>query len=297
MALISFARARIPFVALLSSSVLIVGAVYATHRITIDEDIAQSLSAASLAQGQLAAILASKLNVQLAQNATYAEQLAAREAADAQLQAVVGTIKGGLDHIEKERAVDPQLLQKYSRVYFLNENYRPAALLSVDARFAYPSTTPREIQAQALPFVTRLLTDADSASVHLRVLSSFRSFQDQSTLKKAYTVRYGSGSNAFSADQGYSEHQLGTAIDFTTAESGVLAGFDKTKGFAWLQANAYRYGFILSYPKGNDYYIYEPWHWRFVGIALATTLHDSGMHFYDMDQREIDTYRANMFDQ
>jgi LAS superfamily LD-carboxypeptidase LdcB len=60
--------------------------------------------------------------------------------------------------------------------------------------------------------------------------------------------------------------------------------------------NAYRFGFVLSYPKGNAYYIYEPWHFRFVGVKLATYLHDRGLHFYDIDQKEIDQYLVSIFD-
>src|SRR3990167_1970818 len=113
-----------------------------------------------------------------------------------------------------------------------------------------------------------------------------------------YTVVYGAGTaNSFSADQGYSEHQIGTTLDFiTTRLSGQLTGFDKTEGYQWLLNNAHNFGFILSYPKNNTYYVYEPWHWRFVGVKLATYLYDNKLNFYDMDQREIDTYLANTFD-
>jgi D-alanyl-D-alanine carboxypeptidase len=293
----TFLAARIPAFALLCAASLALAGLYIGFRLPLDEATIESLASASQAQAQLATVLTAKLAIEKAANADYAQRLSAQETAQAQLQGAISTIQGGLTHIEKERAVDPQLLAKYSRVYFLNENYTPAALLTIPPQFSYPSTTPREAESRALPFLVHLLADAEAAGVHLRVLSSFRSFDDQSALKKAYTVRYGTGANAFSADQGYSEHQLGTAMDFTTAESGVLSGFAKTRGYQWLSDNAYRYGFILSYPEGNGYYVYEPWHWRFVGVALASSLHASGQHFYDLDQREIDTYRAAMFDQ
>jgi len=72
--------------------------------------------------------------------------------------------------------------------------------------------------------------------------------------------------------------------------------FIPTAANTWLTANAYKYGFELSYPKDNGYYVYEPWHWRFVGVKLATDLHNQGKNFYDMDQRVIDTYLVNIFD-
>jgi D-alanyl-D-alanine carboxypeptidase len=111
-------------------------------------------------------------------------------------------------------------------------------------------------------------------------------------------VTYGSGANAFSADQGYSEHQLGTTFDFTTEGigGGLVTSFENTPAFAWLKDNAHKYGFTLSYPKDNAYYVYEPWHWRFVGEDLAEDLHEAGKTFYDWDQREIDKYLIKIFD-
>ncbi|MBC7836964.1 D-alanyl-D-alanine carboxypeptidase family protein [Acetobacteraceae bacterium] len=71
---------------------------------------------------------------------------------------------------------------------------------------------------------------------------------------------------------------------------------DTTNAYAWLNKNAYKYGFVLSYPQGNAYYIYEPWHWRYVGKKLAKDLHNDQEHFYDLEQRKIDEYLANIFD-
>ena len=129
--------------------------------------------------------------------------------------------------------------------------------------------------------------------------SAYRSFAEQRALKGDYTVTYGAGTaNSFSADQGYSEHQLGTAVDFTNIKTGssLTIKFGTTDSYQWLTANAYKYGFTLSYPENNYYYQFEPWHWRFVGVKLATMLHDTNKHFYDLSQRDIDQYLINIFD-
>ena len=143
-----------------------------------------------------------------------------------------------------------------------------------------------------------MLDDATEAGLKLRIASAYRSFKTQESLKTSYKVTYGTTSaNKFSADQGYSEHQLGTTVDLTTASSGALSSsFEKTTEFKWLTQHAYKYGFVLSYPKNNKYYIYEPWHWRFVGVKLATMLHEEKLYLYDVDQREIDTYLISIFD-
>lgn len=215
------------------------------------------------------------------------------EAFEKQIRKISGTV-GRLDKLSK---TDEELLQKYSKVYFLNENYTPSELDKIDTKYLAPGRKEQYFHADALPYLERLLADAKDDDIDLTVVSAYRSFETQADLKGAYLQTYGSGANTFSADQGYSEHQLGTTLDFSTPElNGSLDSFGNTKAFTWLQANAHKYGFTLSYPKGNAYYIYEPWHWRFVGEDLAADLKRDEASFYDWDQRKIDEYLINIFD-
>jgi D-alanyl-D-alanine carboxypeptidase len=202
-----------------------------------------------------------------------------------------------LERFERAKEIDPQLLQKYSKVYFLNENYTPSALTEIDTKYLVNKDKPIQIHDRIWLFLKNMLDAAAADGVTIQVASGYRSFATQSQLKASYKVTYGSGANAFSADQGYSEHQLGTTLDVTTPSigGGLVINFEKTKEFEWLQNNAYKYGFILSYPKNNSYYIYEPWHWRFVGLDLALKLHNENKHFYDLDQRDINSYQMNFF--
>ena len=217
-----------------------------------------------------------------------------KKAYGAQVQSLSSTVKtlDTLAHTDKE------LLEKYSSVYFLNENYIPKSLNTIDARYVSRPQKPEEFAAPVLPHLSALLQAAKSDRLSLQVLSAFRSYGDQSALKSAYKIVYGAGTaNSFSADQGYSEHQLGTALDFTTAStSGALAGFEKTPEYAWLIMHAHEYGFNLSYPKGNTHFVFEPWHWRYVGLELAKRLHDENKTLYDLDQRDIDTYLVKFFE-
>ncbi len=199
--------------------------------------------------------------------------------------------------LDKLSKTDPQLLQKYSKVFFLNENYVPAKLSQIPVEYTFNKKAKNEILTNVSPFLTRMFNDAISSGVHIQVVSSYRSFNTQAALKNKYKIIYGYGSaNSFSADQGYSEHQLGTTLDFTTATLGAsYDDFDKTPEYTWLVDNAYKYGFVISYPKDNKFYIYEPWHWRFVGVDLATKLHREGKYFYDLDQRLINDYLSVLF--
>jgi LAS superfamily LD-carboxypeptidase LdcB len=210
----------------------------------------------------------------------------------------VGQLSNTVDTLTKLTTIDPQLLAKYSKVYFLNENYVPEKLATITPEMTYDKERAYRFEEKALPYLEALVEDANDAGTKLLVISAYRSFGEQAALKSSYKVTYGAGTaNSFSADQGYSEHQLGTTIDFTTGILGAnFNGFAKSDAYAWLLDNAYRYGFIISYPKTNGYYTYEPWHWRFVGVALATSLHDAHKHFYDLDQRTINTYLVNLFD-
>lgn len=213
------------------------------------------------------------------------------------IQSQIQDITSTVGQLKKLSETDVELLKKYSKIYFLNENYVPLKLSDIDPKYLNIKNKQVQVHSDILPHLIAMLESAKSQGVEVQILSGYRSFSIQASLKSEYKITYGSGANKFSADQGYSEHQLGTTLDFTTEKIGaVLSGFDKTNAYKWLSSNAYKYGFILSYPKNNAYYIYEPWHWRYVGVALATKLHDQGINFYDASQRDIDQYLTNIFD-
>ncbi|PIR83298.1 hypothetical protein COU19_01010 [Candidatus Kaiserbacteria bacterium CG10_big_fil_rev_8_21_14_0_10_56_12] len=210
----------------------------------------------------------------------------------------VGSINGTVSGLQKLSKTDPQLLAKYSKVFFLSDNYAPARLVEIPTQYEYDEKKSLQVIPEVLPYLEKMLDQAKADGMSLYVQSAYRSFNTQEALKGKYSVTYGAGTaNSFSADQGYSEHQLGTTVDLiTTGTGGNLSGFDTKPAYDWVTANAYRYGFVLSYPEHNAYYIFEPWHWRFVGVKLATYLHDHNQYFYELDQRTIDTYLINLFD-
>lgn len=210
-----------------------------------------------------------------------------------QIDDLTGTVKT-LDKLSK---TDQELLQKYSKVYFLNENYVPSDIKQIDNDYVLAGKDAQFFHGDAMPFLERMLDRAERDGIDLKVTSAYRSFDHQQQLKGEYTQIYGSGANTFSADQGYSEHQLGTTLDLTIPSvGGAYDSFANTEAYQWLLKNAYKYGFTLSYPEGNSFYVFEPWHWRFVGEDLAEDLYDDDAHFYDWDQRKIDSYLIKIFD-
>lgn len=241
--------------------------------------------------------LSSFLSDKTEENVALSEALENEKNKNEVFERQIKDISGTVGYLAKLQATDPELLKKYSRVYFLNENYAPKKLALIPKTWLYNGESTLEIHADVALHLTDLLEEADEDGLSLRIISAFRSFDTQAALKTNYRVTYGSGSNQFSADQGYSEHQLGTTLDFTTPTVGSsFTGFEKTPEYAWLLEHAHKYGFILSYPKNNKFYQYEPWHWRFVGVELATKLHREEKYFYDMDQRDIDQYLGDIFE-
>jgi len=214
-----------------------------------------------------------------------------------QFETQIKKLTGTVNTLDKLSKTDEELLQKYSKVYFLNENYIPSKIRQIDKKYILEGKDAQFFHGDALPFLEDMLKAADKDGVNLKVVSAYRSFDHQQELKGEFTTVYGSGANAFSADQGYSEHQLGTTVDLTSpAIGGTYTSFATTDEYAWLLDNAHRFGFTLSYPENNKFYVFEPWHWRFVGTDLARALNRDNAHFYDWDQRKIDTYLISIFD-
>lgn len=210
-----------------------------------------------------------------------------------QLKDLAGTL-GDLDKLAK---IDEELLQKYSKVYFLNENYVPSSIKQINDKYLQDKNSIGFFHGLALEHLEDMLKAAARDDQELQIVSAYRSFDEQTSLKGQHTQVYGTGANTFSADQGYSEHQLGTTVDLTTPTvGGTYTSFADSHAYEWLLDNAYKYGFILSYPEGNDFYIFEPWHWRFVGTDLAREIHRSNDNFYEMEQRNIDKHLLELFD-
>lgn len=210
-----------------------------------------------------------------------------------QIRDLAGTL-GDLDKLSK---IDEELLAKYSKVYFLNENYIPERLAQIDDNYILEGKKDQYFHANAIGFLEDMFDAAADDGINLKIVSAYRSFDEQTELKDQFSQVYGEGANTFSADQGYSEHQLGTTLDLTVESvGGTYLNFKDTEAYEWLLNNAHKYGFILSYPEDNGFYIYEPWHWRFVGTDLARYLNKSDETFYTMEQRDINEYLLELFD-
>ena len=143
-------------------------------------------------------------------------------------QSEVGNLSGTLNTLQKLSKTDPELLKKYSKVFFLSENYVPARLAEIPLSYQYSDTKQLLFHTDVMSHLLSMINSASSTGIKLYVSSAYRSFAEQRALKVDYRMTYGAGTaNSFSADQGYSGHQLGTAVDMiTTGLGGVLDGFE-----------------------------------------------------------------------
>lgn len=143
----------------------------------------------------------------------------------------------------------------------------------------------------ALEALRRLVAAAQAGGLQLFVSSAYRSYQTQVAVHNYWVQVLGPARAArVSAKPGHSEHQLGTTVDLTTPRVGyqLTEAFGETPEGRWLQANAHRFGFVMSYPAGKEDitgYEYEPWHFRYVGVDVATYIHEAGISLEEYFRR------------
>jgi len=133
-----------------------------------------------------------------------------------------------------------------------------------------------ELQRDAGEALLAMQDAARSDGVDLVLLSGFRSLAVQKQLffdVKSQRNQSASERARVSAPPGYSEHSTGYAVDLgdgAAPQANLSESFEQTAAFAWLQGNAARFHYVLSFPRGNAQGVnYEPWHWRFEGTAQA----------------------------
>lgn len=174
-----------------------------------------------------------------------------------------------------------ELLALVTKQRGLPESFVPSDLVELDN---LPVTRRGlRLRAVALPSLQALLSETAAQGLKLLVLSAYRSYAEQAEAHQALVAQLGEAqASRLSAKPGHSEHQLGTTVDFTSpsVHYELAEGFSQTPEGRWLGENAHRYGFIMSYPEGKEGitgYAYEPWHFRYVGVEAARSIHQQGL--------------------
>lgn len=148
--------------------------------------------------------------------------------------------------------------------------------LVVNKTYTLPSNYGNGLTSETTNNFEIMKKDALKEGLNIYISSGFRSYNRQKTIYNNYVNRDGQkNADTYSARAGHSEHQSGLAFDVND----INTAFANTKEGKWLNENCYKYGFILRYPKGKTNetgYMYEPWHFRYVGSSLAEKLYNGG---------------------
>ena len=155
----------------------------------------------------------------------------------------------------------------------LDKEFIPQNLLKVPKNFSIKECY---LQKKACKAFEKLCKDANKANYRIKAASCYRSYDYQEKIYNEYIKELGQEyTEMASARPGFSEHQTGLAVDVEGSKD-TYDEFEKTKEFKWMLKNAYKYGFILRYPKGKKNitgFKYEPWHYRYIGKRRAKKIY------------------------
>lgn len=189
-------------------------------------------------------------------------------------EVIVGTTNKGymITELDGITYVDGVLI--VNKTYPLPSKYQPQSpYKEITNDYLYGADY---IEDYVMEAYLKMEADAKSEGLSLKITSGYRSYSVQNDLYNNYAARDGKeAADTYSARAGHSEHQSGLCFDL----NGTNPNFINTPAGKWLNDNSYKYGFILRYPNGaTNYtgYMYEGWHFRYVGVDLATKLYNNG---------------------
>jgi len=169
------------------------------------------------------------------------------------------------------------LVNKFNK---LSNDYTPENLVSVSNWYCYGTN---QLTKEAYEAYINLYNKAKEENLSLIINSSYRDYKNQestyNSLKQAFGTKKADNQ---AARPGHSEHETGLSFDIFSKQNTTTSNFKDSAEYKWLKEHAYKYGFIERYPEGKEYltgYNYESWHWRFVGIEVATKIQEEEITF------------------
>ena len=182
---------------------------------------------------------------------------------------------------------DFNLLMLVNKYNYVSNNFKPDDLVKV-SKFAVNNMYLNKTCMEA--FIS-LASDALKEGYNIRAISTYRTYDYQNNLYNKYAKKDGvDKADTYSARPGFSEHHTGLAIDVDNIKTN-FNNFENTNEFKWMQENAYKYGFILRYPSDKvdiTGYMYEPWHYRYVGREIAKIIKEKNLTFEEYYYEYLD---------
>lgn len=172
------------------------------------------------------------------------------------------------------------LLILVNKFYTVDETYEPDDLVNVKNWYYYGEN--QRMREEAYNEFISMYNAAQENNIKIIINSSYRPYTEQKEIYDQYLSWYGQEkTDALAAHPGSSEHQTGLAIDVFSPGYNSK-NFEESEAFKWLTDNAYKYGYILRYPKDKEYltgYDYESWHYRYVGKEVAEYIQKNHITF------------------
>ena len=186
---------------------------------------------------------------------------------------------------DKEDYVDPYVIEDFDEYVLVNKRrqlsstYVPDDLVEIDQDYIKPDEE-MEAEESAVEAFYKMAEAAKEDGLGLLINSAYRSYEDQEEVTNIYLEAYGQNYvDNYVARAGFSEHQTGMAFDVASATEDV---FVNSEEYNWMMDNAYKYGFILRYPRSKEditRYKCEAWHYRYVGEEIATYIHENNITY------------------
>lgn len=172
-------------------------------------------------------------------------------------------------------------LSLVNKLFGLPANYIPEDLVRPNVPFSFGEQKLEKslMRAEAAAALEKMFVAAKQEGIELAAVSGYRSFGRQDILFNAEIARVGKEKALEAvAMPGSSEHQTGLTMDISSKSNqfNLNEQFGSLAEGIWLAENAHKYGFILRYPKGKEGitgYMYEPWHFRYVGKKAAEEIY------------------------
>jgi D-alanyl-D-alanine carboxypeptidase len=200
-----------------------------------------------------------------------------------------GSSKDKMRKVPSPAATCDDLGVLVDRSHTLPSDYVPKDLVPL-RQYDISTLGSEVLRREAAEHLGRLVEGAAAEGEKLAVASAYRSYEEQQRSYQSLTGVLGADAGRLSAMPGHSQHQLGTAVDFTNAAAGYTLGarFARTSAYRWLEHHAWEYGFVLAYPRGEEGrtgYGWEPWHYRYVGVQDANQIEESGQSLQEFLER------------
>ncbi|WP_282926258.1 M15 family metallopeptidase [Helcococcus kunzii] len=163
-----------------------------------------------------------------------------------------------------------------NKKFRLDPKYRPENIVNIDEKYTVYGYA--QLEGEAYEAFLKMRKASEAEGLDLRISTGYRDYDFQKQLYTGYLAKDSQEEvDKLSARPGHSEHQLGTAADFSGGKNN-LESFTGTPEQLWMAKNAHKFGFILRYPEGKENitgYSAESWHYRYVG-DIAEKIYNSG---------------------